>query len=888
MRTHGVPGISGKRKRELRALLAAPTAACVVLFSSAPVSVAETETETSAEATTATSDVEQADDRTPASTASAEEPTGSETATSTQSEVSGESKGGGVGASISNEPITVERDGEVDTVRVHDPDGELWQWGGAASAENVFALARDGEVGEVLSVTADGRELDPEDFSWANTERGAFVGFDLNALHTIPPVDVTMRVRAGEAGEYRVAESDEIPAKREFVGFAEGEEAVAPGARAATPYAATSTMGLPAGQAWSVEQKLATTETVTGTATLPARDDGDKEAMGFGGVKRFMRTTASGSRPDTVVPAGSSPTLAVTRIRVMTTSPSVTFPVGKIALLKNTGSWYSLESAKVTPIVEGGVTRGYDIQLFDPETDTLYKKVDIWSGNQLAVSFEKMTGIPPASNYALEVYASHPVTQESAGDYAWGDAGDPEKRRTAVTPSGADGIARARVTRTTQEDGVLEGEVAAAVQSQNGYALDGGETLTITGPDGKVLYTCKAGEDPSCGIAPIPAQGQTTGQGGVKFTLPQRLYAPKGSTVAVTMDFRKDPTLPVADRYLRGPSGPIQLDYMLTPGAPSDLAVTKRNALPGDPGVADQLRAARDAIRATGADPADYRFWAIDLKNAGTTEVPGATLTDPLPPGFDPATAGALPAALIRGSRPAGEKLASTSTTGNGALTVNIGALRPGETARVLAYARATGTCTPNTVTARNTGGELTPADNVATAPCPVQLRVRKVDHQDRTMALEAGLELRPLIDAPSSPIPLTPTPDGFLTTGAALERGRDYQLVETKAPAGYSLLVEPIVLRVVRKGETDVLEFRGPDGAFSQDSPMVGLWTGAPGENEQLIDAANTVSVSLANVRQGNLPKTGGAGLIVWVGVALIMLSVGFCGLYRRAERTG
>ncbi|WJZ13926.1 SpaA isopeptide-forming pilin-related protein [Corynebacterium gottingense] len=792
------------------------------------------------------------------------------------------------GASISNAPITVERDGNVDTVRVHDPWGELWQWGGAASTENVFALTRDGEVAEVLSVTADGRDLDARDFGWANTAYGAFLGFDLNALHTIPPVDVTMRVRAGEAGEYRVAESDEIPAKREFMGFAEGEETVAPGARAATPYAATSTMGLPAGQAWSVEQKLATTATTTGTAGLPARDDGDKEPMGFGGVKRFMRTTASGSRPDTVIPAGSSPTLAVTRIRVMTTSPSVTFPVGKIALLKNTGSWYSLESAKVTPIVEGGVTRGYDIQLFDPETDTLYKKVDIWSGNQLAVSFEKMTGIPPASNYALEVYASHPVTQESAGDYAWGDAGDPEKRRTTVTPSGADGIARARVTRTTQEDGVLEGEVAAAVKAQNGYSLDGGETLTITGPDGKVLYTCKAGEDRSCGIAPIPAQGQTDGAGGVKFTLPQRLYVPKGSTVAVAMDFRKDPSLPVADQYLRGPAGPIQLDYMLTPGTPSDLTVTKRNALSGDPAVARQLRAARDAVRATGADPADYRFWAIDLKNVGTTDVPGATLTDTLPPGFDPATASALPAALIDGKRAAGDPLTSKSGTADGTLTITVGALRPGETARVLAFARATATCTPNTVTARNTGGELTPADNVATAPCPMQLRVRKVDHQDRTVALEAGLELRPLIDAPSSPIPLTPTPDGFLTTGAALERGREYQLVETKAPAGYSLLAEPIVLRVVREGETDVIEFRGPDGAFSQESPMVGLWTGASGENVQLIGAANTVSVSLANVRQGNLPKTGGAGLMVWVGVASIMLSAGFCGLWRRGRRTG
>ena len=98
------------------------------------------------------------------------------------------------GASISNAPITVERDGNVDTVRVHDPWGELWQWGGAASTENVFALTRDGEVAEVLSVTADGRDLDARDFGWANTAYGAFLGFDLNALHTIPPVDVTMRV----------------------------------------------------------------------------------------------------------------------------------------------------------------------------------------------------------------------------------------------------------------------------------------------------------------------------------------------------------------------------------------------------------------------------------------------------------------------------------------------------------------------------------------------------------------------------------------------------------------------------------------------------------------------------------------------------------------------
>lgn len=137
-------------------------------------------------------------------------------------------------------------------------------------------------------------------------------------------------------------------------------------------------------------------------------------------------------------------------------------------------------------------------------------------------------------------------------------------------------------------------------------------------------------------------------------------------------------------------------------------------------------------------------------------------------------------------------------------------------------------------------------------------------------------------------PFTFTPTTDGFLAPGPALERGRGYRLAETTAPAGYSLLVAPVVLRVVPNGDADVLQFRRPDGTYSQDSPMVGLWTGVPGENAQVIDAANTVSVSLANVRQGNLPKTGGTGLLVWVGVASIMLSVGFCGLWRRGLRTG
>ncbi|MBL7286681.1 hypothetical protein FPH17_08985 [Corynebacterium godavarianum] len=117
---------------------------------------------------------------------------------------------------VTEDGITVNRDGDVDTIHVHDSEGELWQWGGKASKENVFALTRKGEVTEVLSVTADGRELERKKFGWVNTKDVAFIGFDLNALHTIPPVDVTIEVKTKTKGDYEIAESEDIPTSQEF------------------------------------------------------------------------------------------------------------------------------------------------------------------------------------------------------------------------------------------------------------------------------------------------------------------------------------------------------------------------------------------------------------------------------------------------------------------------------------------------------------------------------------------------------------------------------------------------------------------------------------------------------------------------------------------------
>ncbi|WP_421628640.1 DUF6923 family protein [Corynebacterium pseudogenitalium] len=126
-------------------------------------------------------------------------------------------------------PVTVERKGDIDRIVVNDPEGEAWEFGGKASKENIFALQREGkgEIKEVLSVTADGRKLEPYDYGFVNTADSGFVAFNLNALHTIPPVDVEIEIRTTDAGEYAIAESTEVPSEAELAesGYGKGRPA---------------------------------------------------------------------------------------------------------------------------------------------------------------------------------------------------------------------------------------------------------------------------------------------------------------------------------------------------------------------------------------------------------------------------------------------------------------------------------------------------------------------------------------------------------------------------------------------------------------------------------------------------------------------------------------
>ncbi|TVX76073.1 VWA domain-containing protein [Corynebacterium sp. NML180780] len=192
-------------ERSVRALLAA---VLVMAIGVAPAGAAETSAPAAPEIETAAQTSEQ-----PTAEASAEATTSQSSTPSSSAPVDPSAL---VPGAVTQDGVTVERSGDVDTIHVHDSEGELWQWGGKASMENIFALTRKGEVTEVLSVTADGRKLDRNKFGWVNSKDGAFIGFDLNALHRIPPVDVTIEVKADAKGDYEIAESEDIPTAKEF------------------------------------------------------------------------------------------------------------------------------------------------------------------------------------------------------------------------------------------------------------------------------------------------------------------------------------------------------------------------------------------------------------------------------------------------------------------------------------------------------------------------------------------------------------------------------------------------------------------------------------------------------------------------------------------------
>lgn len=174
-----------------------------------------------------------------------------------------------------------------------------------------------------------------------------------------------------------------------------------------------------------------------------------------------------------------------------------------------------------------------------------------------------------------------------------------------------------------------------------------------------------------------------------------------------------------------------------------------------------------------------------------------------------------------------------------------------------------------------------------ADQPGTFDLLLRKVDATDNTIALDgAAFELRRLDveEGQSAVVPASHQEPG--QTGEymwnELELGR-YELVETRAPAdGYSLLPQPVYFAVDQNdGELSLLRLSGPEDVAGTEAqlsfPVVAFEA-----------SDNRVTMSLANVKSGTLPDTGGAGVTAWIALGVLVYAVGAAiAMHNRRQRT-
>lgn len=231
--------------------------------------------ETSATATTSTvagTTVPETRESTAAATASSAASTASSASSSTPKPVV-----------VEPNSVTVERDGDIDRITIRDTDDNPWDSGRKASDEYIWGVKRtgDGDITRIVSVIADGEELDPQYFGYANGEDFDIIGIDEDAFWTIPPMKLEIEVETTEVGEYAIAEPDEVPTARQFseTGYGHTDQAAATVnpegvgmARAAAP---GNIPGVPGEQDQELSAKLNSTTWVNSNPELRVQIDED-------------------------------------------------------------------------------------------------------------------------------------------------------------------------------------------------------------------------------------------------------------------------------------------------------------------------------------------------------------------------------------------------------------------------------------------------------------------------------------------------------------------------------------------------------------------------------------------------------------------------------------
>lgn len=222
----------------------------------------------------------------------------------------------------------------------------------------------------------------------------------------------------------------------------------------------------------------------------------------------------------------------------------------------------------------------------------------------------------------------------------------------------------------------------------------------------------------------------------------------------------------------------------------------------------------------------------------------------------------------------------SVHTSGN-SIQIIFGPVPPGSSVSVEISAKQPETmvdgCARNTATIIGNETDPMSGNNTTTAEectdTPLKIQIQKVDADNHTKTLDAKFELRdPVGDSVDNYVPaqtgteIVVNADGASGT-ADVKTDKYYFLVETKSPSGYSLLPEPMLMRIEKDtAGNPVVKFPRQVNAFPVLTSNIKVDKGL-------------ITIPIADVKEsGTLPKTGGigVGMVALLGAAIVGVGLG------------
>ena len=161
------------------------------------------------------------------------------------------------------------------------------------------------------------------------------------------------------------------------------------------------------------------------------------------------------------------------------------------------------------------------------------------------------------------------------------------------------------------------------------------------------------------------------------------------------------------------------------------------------------------------------------------------------------------------------------------------------------------------------------------------RLAVEKVDYQNTTQKLDADFSIFAAGD--SGELDYTAEPVAQLCEiylegaegykSAELELNKLYYLVETRSPAGYQILPQPVLFTLTKDEPGNVqmqFYYPGTQEEITQSDGLIGVI------KKDGAESAKIAYLQVADVTVGELPQTSGRGVLPYMMLASVLIGLG------------